>query len=630
MGQPCVAGSRRNLNGMEYYLLKHIDKLDSVVAADRDDALQMLLKMGENALPHITQALCWGTPRQRQGAAFLFGRISTEQAIDALLQALPEEHNQVVRTSQADALAAIGTPAFERIRRMLLSADTRERQHAIHVAQALDTPDFLPTLWSILHVIEYPLEYPVEYPLETENLIETSASVPDPMAECCVACILPIAATYAPDLDDAQERTLLRVGTAALRPLLNALASESEALHDFAAETLTRLGTPVIPALLVGLTRENICVRERSARVLARIGVPSLSPLLDLLDRNPATLSEAVQVCEQIGEAVLIPLLRAWPLSRPLLAQMIARQGDPMFQQVTALAQTDFDPDLRGRAREALQAAVKEMLATGWSQPFALRVVALLKCNALVREVAATTLLVELYALHNASYRVYVVKLLGAIDEGEAVEALMRCAEEDTDVAVREHAERALAAIQYTEEIAQDIRQIKNGDSEFQSAAARHLSTFSACAILPLIDLLSYSEPVYATDSIDTREVKKQRDNSIRQTARNTLEALDRQQPLPRMVVAEPRLSLAQRIDILNRLKTWNSLLHIGQFGYRRYTELRGVSAYCQFLCHDADLRVRRGAKAILSELDRRELGRAARPSTGLTAASELLRADEG
>ena len=352
-------------------------------------------------------------------------------------------------------------------------------------------------------------------------------------------------------------------------------------------------------------------------------------PLLELLDRNPVTLVSAVQVCEQIGEVTLLPLLHAWPLSQPLLAQMIMRQGEPMFQQMTAIAQTKTDPEIGVRARESLQAAIREMLSSGWSQPFTLREATLLQCNTLVRDVAATTLLTELQTQRNASYRIYVVKLLGAIDEGQAVEALMRCAEEDTDVAVREHAGRALAAIQYTQEIAQDIRQIKTGDVEVQSAAGRHLVTFGACAILPLIELLSYTEPVYPTDSIDTREMKKQRDSSIRQTAKNTLEALDRQQSLPRMIVAEPRLSLAQRIGILNRLKTWNSLLHIGQFGYRRYTELRGVSAYCQSLCNDADFAVRQGAKALLSELDRRELGRAARSSTSLTAASELLRTND-
>ncbi len=76
-------------------------------------------------------------------------------------------------------------------------------------------------------------------------------------------------------------------GWRALRPLLEALADESERVRWDVARALSQMGDPATAPALVGMLEdESFAVRRLAAEALARMGLAGLPPLLHALERQ--------------------------------------------------------------------------------------------------------------------------------------------------------------------------------------------------------------------------------------------------------------------------------------------------------------------------------------------------------
>ncbi|HSB01440.1 MAG TPA: HEAT repeat domain-containing protein [Anaerolineales bacterium] len=262
-----------------------------------------------NAVPALLEVLKGEYFTVRARAATALGQIGDIRAVRPLLQALKDEEDEV-RITACLALASFRDPnTFDEITSVLLDDPKIEvRQAAARGLGNTGHPAALPYLLEALHDSYW--WYEREY--------------------------------AADDLLSAIEK----MGTNAVKPLIEALHDKEGTVRKFAAILLGRLGDPrAIEPLSITLYDMHHEVGKVSAEALARFGAPGMEVLIEALHHPEMWIRiYAIEALARIKDAQVAPIL---------LEMLNDPERDVKKQVIRALGEVK-DP----RARSALQEIV--------------------------------------------------------------------------------------------------------------------------------------------------------------------------------------------------------------------------------------------------------------------------------
>jgi HEAT repeat protein len=130
--------------------------------------------------------------------------------------------------------------------------------------------------------------------------------------------VKPLVEALRSESEDAQRyavETLVRNGESALKPFVDALLNEDAEVWDQAMEVLTNVGQMAIKPLLDVLSEKDRDVNQRilAVMVMGNVGDPSVIPTLihALADESADVSGAAAFALENIGEPAVMPLIEA-------------------------------------------------------------------------------------------------------------------------------------------------------------------------------------------------------------------------------------------------------------------------------------------------------------------------------
>ncbi len=240
---------------------------------------------------------------------------------------------------------------------------------------------------------------------------------------------------------------LVRIGMAAVEPLLMVLDDPNPNVRSGAARALGKIGDPRALGSLIFRLRYDTDVEVRKSAVWALHmgGARSVGPLIESLrDPDEWVRFGAVIVLAKIGEPAVDPLIAALrhnlPLVRANAAETLGRIAN--YRAAEALVLTLHDPDdlvwqqaavSLGRMRDAR--AVKHLVRVIQSPASPLRTKAI-KALGHIRDVRAVDPLIDVvYREQDRWMRLFAIEALGRIGDLRAVEVLVDAAyDESRDV----------------------------------------------------------------------------------------------------------------------------------------------------------------------------------------------------
>jgi HEAT repeat protein len=154
----------------------------------------------------------------------------------------------------------------------------------------------------------------------------------------------------------------VRIGEAAVKPLIAALKGGGLEAREDAAETLGQLGEPAVEPLIIALRDDDEVVREVVVGVLEEIGdARAVEPLIVMLkDESWAVREAAVKALNRLGDAravdPLIAMLKdeSWGM-REAAVKALGQIGDARAVEPLVAMLKDDDEDVREAAAEALE-----------------------------------------------------------------------------------------------------------------------------------------------------------------------------------------------------------------------------------------------------------------------------------
>jgi HEAT repeat protein len=264
----------------------------------------------------------------------------------------------------------------------------------------------------------------------------------------------------------AAMEALVKIGSAAVEPLIVALTDADNVVRKSAAEVLGRLNdTRAIEPLLARFTDGNYEVRRQAARALEAQGWQPQDPVHRAL--VGITTDQFDQVAAE-GAAAVEPLLGALTVDEPKVRTQAARAlgslGDTRAVDPLVVALRDADEDVRLAVAEALVC---------------------------FRDMRASDPLVAVLTDVNADYqsRVRAIKALGTLKDTRTVEPLL-AALNDVNPDVREAAAKVLGDIKDARSVTPLLTALKVQDAPVRSHATETLARMGDVAVTPLMDAL--------------------------------------------------------------------------------------------------------------------------------------------
>jgi HEAT repeat protein len=199
---------------------------------------------GAPAVPALIQALGDSGWEVRRAAAWALGKLGDPQAVPALIQALGDDWYDV-RAAAAWALGAIGDPQAVPALIQALGDDWYDvRAAAAWALGAIGDPQAVPALIQAL----------------------------GDWGELIKALGVSLEGEWSENARLAAAEALVKIGTPAVSPLIQALGDRSENVRLAAAEALGKLGDPqAIPALIQALGDRNWDVRRAAQQAIQQI-----------------------------------------------------------------------------------------------------------------------------------------------------------------------------------------------------------------------------------------------------------------------------------------------------------------------------------------------------------------------
>ncbi len=303
---------------------------------------------------------------------------------------------------------------------------------------------------------------------------------------------------------------LVRMGSAAVEPLLSVLNDKHANVRAGAARALGKIGdTRALNALIFRLRHdEDPEVRKSAVWALHMGGAQAVIPLIEgLRDPDEWVRFGAVIVLAKIGRPAVAPLIHALqdrlPLVRANAAETLGRIGDPMAAEALATALKDKDAEVwqqaavsLGRMRDAR--AVKALIRVVKSRDSGLRTKAI-KALGNIRDIRALDPLIDvIYFEQDRWMRLFAIEALGRIDDIRALEVLVDAAYDDS----RDVRTKSIVTLgEFSSTLATDALYIifddMQVDAEDQQTALFELGKRGdARALDGLIDLLQFDNQV--------------------------------------------------------------------------------------------------------------------------------------
>lgn len=245
---------------------------------------------------------------------------------------------------------------------------------------------------------------------------------------------------------------LVKVGTAAVEPLLLALEDANPNVRAGAARALGKIGDPRALDILIACLREDSSAEVRKSAVWAlHMGdVRAVGPLIEALhDRDEWVRFGATIVLAKIGFPSVLPLIRtlqrdADPRVRAIAAETLGRIGDVRALEALALALNDTDEGICQQAAIALgrmadARAVWPLIHILAGPAVDLHTKAI-KALGYIGDVRAVDPLIDqVYENGDRWVRLFAIEALGKISDLRAIEALVDAAlyDESQDVRIK-------------------------------------------------------------------------------------------------------------------------------------------------------------------------------------------------
>lgn len=303
---------------------------------------------------------------------------------------------------------------------------------------------------------------------------------------------------------------LVRIGAAAVEPLLSVLDDPNPNVRSGAARALGKIGDlRALGSLIFRLRYDtDVEVRKSAVWALHMGGARSVGPLIESLrDPDEWVRFGAVIVLAKIGEPAVDPLITALrhnlPLVRANAAETLGRIAH--YRAAEALVWTLQDPDdlvwqqaavSLGRMRDAR--AVRHLVRVIQSPVSPLRTKAI-KALGHIRDVRAVDPLIEVvYREQDRWMRLFAIEALGRIGDLRAVEVLVDAAYDDSrDVRTKAIVTLGEIESQMATDALYSIFDDMDVDVEDQQTALFELGKRSdPRAVSGLVDLLQYDPKV--------------------------------------------------------------------------------------------------------------------------------------
>jgi HEAT repeat protein len=236
----------------------------------------------------------------RQNAIETLGQIGDTRAVEPLINAL-HDNDADVRQEAIEALGRIGDPrAVEPLLNALQDQDTYVREEVIEALGKIGDPHAVEPLISLLG----------DYELNV-SAIEALCGIDDTRAAGRVILEVEHLIDALGDTDGDENYSawgaigaLVKIGDAAIGPLVDALANRNCYISRHATESLIKIGYSAVEPLISALDHEASSVRWRAAKILGATGDDrALEPLINALrDEDWQVRLYATDALGQLGD----------------------------------------------------------------------------------------------------------------------------------------------------------------------------------------------------------------------------------------------------------------------------------------------------------------------------------------
>ena len=246
-----------------------IDALVAAVSQDSDNLVRMtaseaLVKLGAKVIPNLLEMLQSENPLERDQAVWMLSEIGDDRTVDPLLKIALEENNRLA-TRAEDALLKMGPRIVPTVLRVVDGEyELPVKMRALQIASRLNDPI---ALEAITHTL---LTHP-DNEIRGRALIALASHTDTPyITDALLNVLFDIDRRFARMVPDIMSRLDSRAGLI----LETYLANPSQQMQDIAVEGLRAMGARSLPSFVYAVDNENLThsARVACAKMLRRYG----------------------------------------------------------------------------------------------------------------------------------------------------------------------------------------------------------------------------------------------------------------------------------------------------------------------------------------------------------------------
>jgi HEAT repeat protein len=246
-----------------------LEALVGAVTQDSDALVRMtaseaLVKLGPAIVPNLLELLDSTKPQEREQAVWILSEIGDERTVDPLLRIALEEQNRLAARAE-DALLKMGPRIVPTVLRVVEGDyDQPVKMRALQIASRLNDP-------IALEAITYTLLTHPDNELRARALIALASHTDNPyLTDALLNVLFDIDRRFARLVPDIMGRLDSRAGLI----LETYLANPSQQIQDVAIEGLRAMGTRSLPSFVYAVDNEALShgARVACSRMLRRYG----------------------------------------------------------------------------------------------------------------------------------------------------------------------------------------------------------------------------------------------------------------------------------------------------------------------------------------------------------------------
>jgi len=343
---------------------------EGAASALRAAAVEAFGRIGASAVAPLVEALRDKHAKLRESAIAALGAVGGDQALAALAETLKDDRSSVRQAGAAAVARAGGAKAVPALKDALGHKDPTTRKCAAAALGAIDSGESVAALRQALGDREKPVR---EAAVDALGSLGSAAAIAALVAELpsadrelkgTIAARLK-AMTWTPA--DPAERVVYAAlhgrydeaaaaGSAAVDPLVAALADRDPEARRGAAGALGRLADPRAAGALVALFKDaDQSVREAAATAIAGIGLPAADAVLDALKDRTATV--------RVAAVAALGRLGGGSVAGALLARLSAGSPAQHAGRDLRVVGTRADLDVARQAADAIERLLEHAAA---------------------------------------------------------------------------------------------------------------------------------------------------------------------------------------------------------------------------------------------------------------------------